>query len=225
MEKSSLFQNKKPDIEKLLSFGFTLKNDGSCYTYTANMLDGQLQCMVTIFKTGKVNTKVIDTATKETYILHQIPSSSGAFVGKVKAEYENILRSISTQCFVLDVFKSTQAKMIIQYVKEKYNNEFEYLWTKFPNNAVCRRKDNAKWYIALLTVAKEKIGLSGTDIIEIVDLRISPQEIAAIIDGENFFPGYHMNKKHWFTIRLDHSVPIEKIYTAIDNSYQLAGKK
>ena len=37
-------------------------------------------------------------------------------------------------------------------------------------------------------------------------------------------PGYHMNKKHWYTILLDDSVPLEEICRRIDRSYLLAVK-
>jgi predicted DNA-binding protein (MmcQ/YjbR family) len=33
-----------------------------------------------------------------------------------------------------------------------------------------------------------------------------------------------MNKKHWFTVVLDGSVPIKEIYKYIDISYELAKK-
>jgi len=37
-------------------------------------------------------------------------------------------------------------------------------------------------------------------------------------------PGYHMNKKHWNTIILDGSIPIDEILTMIDDSYDLVVK-
>lgn len=36
--------------------------------------------------------------------------------------------------------------MAIEYVRKKYGDELEFLWTKFPDNAAWRRKDNRKWY-------------------------------------------------------------------------------
>ena len=33
--------------------------------------------------------------------------------------------------------------------------------------------------------------------------------------------GYHMNKKHWITVLLDHSIPDRLLLTWIDNSYDL----
>jgi predicted DNA-binding protein (MmcQ/YjbR family) len=38
------------------------------------------------------------------------------------------------------------------------------------------------------------------------------------------FPGYHMNKKHWNTIHLNHQVPSAMIRKLILNSYTLVRK-
>jgi predicted DNA-binding protein (MmcQ/YjbR family) len=38
-------------------------------------------------------------------------------------------------------------------------------------------------------------------------------------------PGYHMNKKHWNTVRIDGSVPDNVLYSWIDHSYDLVLKK
>ena len=39
-------------------------------------------------------------------------------------------------------------------------------------------------------------------------------------------PGYHMNKKHWNTVRIDGSVPDREIYSWIDHSYdRVTGKR
>ena len=39
-------------------------------------------------------------------------------------------------------------------------------------------------------------------------------------------PGYHMNKKHWNTVRLDGTIPDHDIISWIDHSYDLVkGKK
>ena len=73
----------------------------------------------------------------------------------------------------------------------------------------------------LLTVSKNKLGIDSTDIVEILDLKILPEEIESVVDNEKYFLGYHMNKKHWFTIILDGSEKIEKIFEYIDKSYNM----
>jgi predicted DNA-binding protein (MmcQ/YjbR family) len=38
-------------------------------------------------------------------------------------------------------------------------------------------------------------------------------------------PGYHMNKNHWITVAMDHSIPDKVIFTWIDRSYELVVDK
>ncbi len=61
---------------------------------------------------------------EDEYILVDIQDSKGEFVGKVREEYEKELQNIITKCTTLNIFKSEQAKEIIKYVKEKYNDDF-----------------------------------------------------------------------------------------------------
>lgn len=42
------------------------------------------------------------------------------------------------------------------------------------------------------------------------------------IDNARFFPGCHMNKKHWYTIILDGTVSMDEICRRVDESYLLA---
>ncbi|MDE6751666.1 MAG: MmcQ/YjbR family DNA-binding protein [Eubacterium sp.] len=178
---------------------------------------------VNVTEQGSISAVVWDTDLNEPYTLHLVSGAVGEFVGKIKSEYEEVLNSISGQCFEPDVFKTVFAKEIITYVRSKYGNEPEYLWNQFPDNAVVRRSDNKKWYLAILTVSRSKLGFESDEIVEVIDLRMKPEEVEKI-DRVNILPGYHMNKKHWITIVLDGTVLLDEIYSLIDNSYNLAKK-
>ena len=43
-----------------------------------------------------------------------------------------------------------------------------------------------------------------------------------LIDGQHYLPGYHMNKKHWYSILLDDVVPLATIMDDVKVSYMLA---
>lgn len=220
--KDSIFRNRKANISKLASFGFTESRDGmSC---SRMFPDSGLELGVTVTPSGEVRTKLIDPVFNEPYTLHLDGAAVGEFVGTVKSEYEKALREIAAACFEPDVFKSRQANEIIDYARAAYGDELEFLWESFPSNAVLRRKDTSKWYAALLTVPMLKLGLEGAEPAEIIDLRVRTEELEALVDNKSFFPGYHMNKKHWCTILLDGSVPAERICRMIDASYLLANK-
>lgn len=216
------FKNRKLNIHKLTDYGFVKCDKG--YSYSANLVDEQMKLNVMVLNDGKISTMVIDNTFGEEYILHLVPDAAGPFVGQVKAEYEAVLEDIASKCFDVEVFKAEQSKAIITYVREKYGDELEFLWEKFPDNAIWRRKDNEKWYGALLTVKASKLGLDGDVMIEILDLRIKPTDIETTVDKKRFFMGYHMNKKHWYTLLLDGSISTEEICRRIDESYLLAKK-
>lgn len=216
--KGFLFKNKKPDFTKLESYGFACKN--GVYKFKTDILDGLFEFVVTIDKNASIDTKILEKSTNEEYQLVYVQNATGEFVGKVKNEYEKTLTDISEKCFVIDVFKSDYANEIIRYIKEKYNANPEYLWEKFPDNAVFRNQSTNKWFAAILTTTRKAIGRNEDGKIEIIDLKAPPEEIQQLVDGKNYLPGYHMNKKHWFTIPLDGTVEIKTILKLIDNSYK-----
>ena len=217
-----IFKNKIPLSDKLLSFGFIFKKDS--YVYSCKIADQQFDLIIFVSPNGEVKTKIIDPDTEDEYTLHFAEGTTGKFIGKVRADYFRILQAIADNCFETKIFRSEYANEVIRYIKEKYQHKLEYLWQKFPENAIVRRADNHKWYVVLLTVEKNKIGLEGNGKVEIIDLRIDPEKLTKIVDGQRFFSGYHMNKKHWMTICLDGSVDLRDIFNYIDDSYILAKK-
>lgn len=209
-------KNRKFISRSLLEYGF---KEVDCVFYYTAFLDEEFKIIVEI-KDNIMTSKIIDIEDKEEYVLVDISNARGEFIGKLKEKYDEKLQDIIVRCSEPDVFKTMQAKQVIQYVKEKYNDELEYLWKKFPENAIVRHKDSKKWYLALLIVSKRKLGLDDDAVVEIIDLKLPKEEIERLVDNHRFFPGYHMNKKTWFTIVLDGSVSIEQIFKYIDISYK-----
>ena len=130
------------------------------------------------------------------------------------------MHEIAEFCCYPEVFKSRLSKLVIAYAKDKYGDELEFLWDKFPKNAVLRCKDNAKWYAALLTVQKDKLGLAGEGEVEILDLRADSSDIERLVDGKRYFSGYHMNKKHWISLNMEACITPEEICAFIDKSFE-----
>ena len=82
--------------------------------------------------------------------------------------------------------------------------------SRSPGNAVWRRKDSQKWYGTILTIAGNKVGLETSDIVEIIDLRMKKEQAEEVLARKHYYPGWHMNKKSWYTIVLDGSVSDEE---------------
>lgn len=210
----------KINVEKILSNGF--QRDGDNFIRREEILDMTLT--IIIDNQGSVTTKILD-ADGEPYTLHLVEGASGSFVGSVKSAYEKILADVAAQCFDAENFKSAQALKLVEYIREKFSDTPEFLWEKFPSYAVFRRKDNRKWYAAIMRVPKKYLHLDGAEELEILNLRVEPEELDKIFDGEKYFRGRHMNKRSWMTLRLDDTLTDEEISARLEESYRLAKKK
>ena len=55
-----------------------------------------------------------------------------------------------------------------------------------------------------------------------INLKCDPIQADELRDiYEEVTPGYHMNKRHWNTVRLDGKIPNEEVFLMVDHSYQL----
>ncbi|WP_425756775.1 MmcQ/YjbR family DNA-binding protein [Ihubacter sp. rT4E-8] len=110
---------------------------------------------------------------------------------------------------------------LLQYVKETYDTDPEYLWMKTPNFAVLRHKGSRKWYGILMDLPRKTMGLSGEGIIDILNVKCDSGMIFSLLDQDGFFPAYHMNKQHWISIALSGVVPESEIRVLLSASYEM----
>ena len=217
------FVHRRPVREKLLRYGFTEGEQG--YRYRTSVLDGELELTVFVMPDGVVSTRMTDIATGDEYVLYKVASSVGSYVGEVRSACGEVLTDISQTCFEPDVYRGKQTADVLAYARERYGDEPEFLWEKLSDSAILRRKDNQKWYAVFMTLSRRKLGLPSDEIAEIIDLRIDPAQTETTVDNLRYFPGWHMNKKSWYTIVLDGSVPADELFRRMDESYDLAGQK
>lgn len=169
-----------------------------------------------------VSCTVYDEAAQAPYTLFMQPSATGTFVAKVRAAVIDALTDIRDHCFTKgSIYHQAQTLEIIDQIAQVYQLAPEFLWAKFPTNAVFRRTDSKKWFAAILTVQPDRIGRTGSKPLEILDLRMADP---IQVDGVKYLPGYHMNKKSWFTVVLDGTVATNELMTLMKTSYALATK-
>lgn len=214
-----IFTRKTFCDNKLNAYGFVKTNDG--FKFEKDILNGEFRLTVCVQTNGRVDTVLTDTQSKEEYILYKT-GATGEFVGKIRENIRSVLQNIAENCCRDSVFQSEQATLIAEYARKKYGGTLEFLWKDTPQNAVLRRKDNQKWYAALLTVSGKKLGLASDDDVEILNLKGKPEQIESLIDGKNYFPAWHMNKKHWYSVLLNGEIPTQDICAHTDESYSLA---
>lgn len=217
----NIFLHYKFIEDKLQAFGFLRQDEAFILRKTLQGSGFQLTVRV---NGEEVTTEVTDPVSDELYTLYLYNAATGSFVGKIRNAVEETLLEIRRQCCIPHVFKSSQAQALIAFVREKYSDELEFLWERFPQYAVWRRKDTGKWYGVLLTVQSNKLGIAKEGKVEILDFRVPADHLRELLCREGFLPAYHMNKKHWCTAVLDGTVDTKILCELLDVSYQLAIK-
>ena len=115
---------------------------------------------------------------------------------------------------------------ILQYIKDFYGVEVEFLWEATPENGALRNPKNKKWFAVLLgSLPKSKLGIKSGDQADDLNLKCDPIFNFAVVDNIRVFPGYHMNKEHWISVLLDGSLPFEELKALVDMSYEIVDRR
>ncbi|MCI8796628.1 MAG: MmcQ protein [Dorea sp.] len=109
---------------------------------------------------------------------------------------------------------------VFDYIKKKYKVFPEYPLKKYKGNAVFRHEENRKWFALVMKVQRNKLGLSGTEYVDVVNLKIDDMIFLDILMKDTgIIPVYHMNKQHWITVILDGTVKKERVFELIGMSF------
>ena len=109
---------------------------------------------------------------------------------------------------------------VIAYVKEKYGASLENLWMRYPNYAIFRHADNGKWFALMMDVEKNKLGLPGNDVVDILNVKLSDPFLAdLLVQQPGYMRGYHIARGNWISILMDGTVPRKDLCRWVDESY------
>ena len=117
-------------------------------------------------------------------------------------------------------FISDQSNRITNYIIDKYKREPEFLWEKYDDFGVFRKKESGKWFAIMMTLDRSKID-NGDGEIVIINVKVEPELRDSLLKKKGYYEAYHMNKKSWITIILDDTVSDNDIEELIDNSYSI----
>ncbi|MDO4433627.1 MAG: MmcQ/YjbR family DNA-binding protein [Alysiella sp.] len=113
----------------------------------------------------------------------------------------------------------SQVHFIHNHIFEKYGVLPEYIFRQHPDCAVFRHTHNRKWFVITLAVSGSQIGLPSQDKIPIMNVKLPPEWVAQLSGQAGFAPAYHMNKRHWLTVRLDGSLPEKQLLELLTESF------
>lgn len=212
----TIFNRYLIDENKLLECGFN-----SDYVYTVDILDNTFKVIVT-YVDKKITGKIIDLSFDEEYTNFRI-ERSGEFNLKIRSEYKRILLDIRDKTCTKRTYIYDQANRIDKYIFSKYEVAADFPFKSSPYHGVYRNKDN-KWFGILMDIPFNKIDKNKSGLIEVINVKINPNDKDNLLKMEGIFEAYHMNKKSWISIILDDTLSDDLISELIDNSYKLVSK-
>ena len=120
----------------------------------------------------------------------------------------------------------TMREKVFQYVKRKYGVEPDYPLPTAPTFPVLRHKDNRKWFAIIMDVPRERLGLDGSNRVDILNVKLGdPLLVDILTQQQGYFRGYHISRGNWISILLDGTVPMEEIGQWIDESFRVTASK
>lgn len=212
----TIFNRYLIDENKLLECGFN-----SDYVYAVDILDNTFKVIIT-YVDKKITGKIIDLSFDEEYTNFRI-ERSGEFNLKIRSEYERILLDIRDKTCTKRTYIYDQANRIDKYIFSKYEVAADFPFKSSPYHGVYRNKDN-KWFGILMDIPFNKIDKNKFGLIEVINVKINPNDKDNLLKIEGIYEAYHMNKKSWISIILDDTLSDDLISELIDNSYKLVSK-
>ncbi len=94
------------------------------------------------------------------------------------------------------------------------------------DTTVFRHGEGGKWFGLVMNVEKSRVGMPGEGKVDVLNLKCDPEESFIVREMyEGIIPAYHMNKRHWISVLLIGSVPMDFTQRLIEKSYDLTDKK
>lgn len=121
--------------------------------------------------------------------------------------------------------KQLQRERLTQYMQDTYGTQAEYLWADTPDCTVFRHPSSKKWYAIIMTVRSDRLGLSGEELVDVMNVKCGAIMTGSLLSQKGFLPAYHMNKNHWISILLNDSVPDDQIAPLLELSYDSVAPK
>ncbi|SDA70503.1 hypothetical protein [Methanobrevibacter millerae] len=131
-------------LNQLIDYGFNPD-----YVFEKTLSNSNFKAVI-IYEKNTLFSKVIDLEMDEDYVLVDVKTPIGKFAAELKIEYESIITDIIEKCTRSNVFKFFQTKRLMDRVEKRYNTDLEFLWEKFPKDAIYRNKRYSSFLSAIL---------------------------------------------------------------------------
>ena len=228
---SQYFKRKSPNPQKLLDFGF--KKDETNYRYSQTIMAGNFEAQILVSQQGQVSGRLMDTDLDEEYTAIHVGSQIGSYLGQVRETYGDLLQEIAANCFEDTPFDQAQTNRLVQHLKEKFADDFDHPFAKYPQYASFRHPANNKWYALVFPLKLDKLDsqakpLTESDLqreTEVINIKIDKKDLDDLLKKPGIYPSYHMNKQSWISLLMDDSLPDKEVFDLVETSRDLVGPK
>lgn len=221
----TVFRNKAFREDRLRGFGF--ESADGLWTYETDILDGAFRVRLELDRSKRVRGSVFDTMNEEEYLPLRNERFDGAYVNSVRFAYESLLKKIAAACCSDVLFTSEQANRITETIRETYGVSPDFPWTDEPDSSagVFRHETTRKWFGLIMHIRRDRVpGASGTQMVDVMNLKIRPEQGDDARRTPGIFPAYHMNKKYWISVILDDTLDDGTVLGWIGNSFALTDR-
>ena len=216
MDYSHILNTSLPQKEKLLDFGFLEVE--AAFVLKKEIAGGQFYTEIKL--SDKIlSADVFETATNEKYVLFNVASAQGAFVGQIRSEVQDLIEEIRAECFISQDIKEKYVDFLHSY----FNAPGDTPWVEQgDSSSTVYRCPNNKWFALIMQIKFKNLGFESDEPVWAVNLK--SENVEAITDKKSIFPAYHMNKKYWITVLLTAVTDFEKLCELTKKSFALVQK-
>ncbi len=217
-----IFSRRRFRTKSLAEYGFI--DMDSCYSLSREFMDGDFTAEIRVYENGNVLGRVMDNMTDEEYIPLRMPNYSGAFVGSVRAAYEELLLDIADKCCTDVAFVSDQSNRIAALILDKYSVEPDFPWDEGEHepSGVFRHGSNNKWFGLIMNIDRRHLDKNAAEeAVDVINLKADENKTAFLHKIRGIYPAYHMNHKKWISVTLDDTFDDRDVMDLVDESFRL----
>lgn len=219
MDYSYILNSALPHKEKLKAFGFYESDDFLCLK--KNIVGGEFYTIIRLSEKS-FNAEVFETQTDEKYVLFDVASANGAFVGQIRNEVQAIIDEIHEKCFD---FQDIRQKYV-DFLQTEFSAAGDKPWLDEGDfTSSVYRCPNGKWFALVMKIKFKNLGFESDETVWVVNLKADTEKITEITDKKSIFPAYHMNKKYWITVLLTAVTDFEQLCELTRKSFELVSVK
>ena len=219
MDYSYILNSALPQKEKLEVLGF-VEFEGAL-RLKKEIAGGEFYTVIRLSEKS-LTAEVFETLNDEKYVLFDVPSAKGAFVGQIRREVQGIIDEIREKGFDSNDIR----QKYVDFIRSEFAASGDSPWADEGDfKSSVYRCPNGKWFALVMEIKFKNLGFESEEPVWTVNLKADAEKIPEITDRKSIFPAYHMNKKYWITVLLTSVTDFEQLCELTRRSYELVMRK